>query len=384
MKKENQFLGMRRAGIGLTIIGLAAALLATALLVFPAAAAPAPRPASQAAAPQNEMCLACHAQQAMKIPLESGETLSLYINGETFKTSAHGASEVSCAACHVDFTSFPHPTRTVKSTREVTTQFSQTCQQCHADENSKTMNSVHQAARDAGNLDVAACADCHNPHETRPAAEMTRVEVAATCAKCHNAIYETYKTSVHGSALIGEGNLDVANCVDCHGVHDIQNPTTVEFRNATPKLCARCHTDPVIMDKYELSTQVYSTYVADFHGSTVTLFATTDPGLPTNKAVCTDCHGIHNISRVDDPNTGIAVKKNLLAKCQQCHPDLNENFPDAWMGHYIASPTKYPIVYYINLFYQFLIPTVLGGMAIFVLSDFARRMIDRRKGKHHA
>ncbi|GAB4502872.1 MAG: hypothetical protein Fur0035_24300 [Anaerolineales bacterium] len=375
---------MRQTGTALMIFGLAAALLAAAWLTRPVAAAQVARPAPQADAPKNEMCLACHAQQAMQIPLESGETLSLYVNGESFKTSAHGAKEVACAACHSDITTFPHPERKAKSLREVTTQFSQTCQQCHADENGKTMQSVHQAARDSGNLNAAACADCHNPHATRPVAEMTKAETAATCAQCHNAIYETYKTSVHGSALIGEGNLDVATCTDCHGVHDIQNPTTTQFRNETPKLCAKCHTDPAIMDKYGLSTQVYSTYVADFHGATVTLFETTDPSLPTNKAVCTDCHGIHDISRVNDPATGITIKKNLLVKCQQCHPGLNENFPDAWMGHYIASPTKYPIVYYVNLFYQILIPTVLGGMAIFVISDFARRMIDRRKGKNHA
>ncbi len=384
MKRENNFFRARQAGMGFMFLGLAAVVVVAGLMTWPVSAAQSPRPAAQADAPKNEMCLACHAQQAMQIPLESGETLSLYVNGETFKTSAHGAKEVACAACHSDITAFPHPQRTAKSLREVTTQFSQNCQQCHADENGKTMQSVHQAARDAGNLDAAACADCHNPHETRPIAEMTKVDVAATCAQCHNAIYETYQTSVHGSALIGEGNTDVATCTDCHGVHDIQNPTTVQFRNETPKLCAKCHTNPAIMDKYGLPTQVYSTYVSDFHGTTVTLFENTDPGLPTNKAVCTDCHGIHNISRVDDPTTGISIKKNLLVKCQQCHPGLNENFPDAWMGHYIASPTKYPIVYYINLFYQFLIPTVLGGMAIFVISDFVRRMIDRRKGKNHA
>ena len=38
------------------------------------------------------------------------------------------------------------------------------------------------------------------------------------------------------------------------------------------------------------------------------------------------------------------------------------------MSHYVASPTKFPLVYYVNLFYKIFIPTVIGGMLIFVIS----------------
>ena len=138
------------------------------------------------------------------------------------------------------------------------------------------------------------------------------------------------------------------------------------------------------MDKYGIPTQVLNTYVADFHGTTVTLFEKTSPDQVTNKPVCFDCHGVHNIKRVDDPQYGLAMKENLLAACNKCHPDATTNFPDAWMSHYIPSPTKYPIVYYVNLFYTIFIPTVIGGMLIYVLSDVARRLIERRKGVKHA
>jgi hypothetical protein len=37
-------------------------------------------------------------------------------------------------------------------------------------------------------------------------------------------------------------------------------------------------------------------------------------------------------------------------------------------------------VYFVNLFYQFFIPAVLGGMAVFVVTDFIRRLINRMKG----
>ena len=52
------------------------------------------------------------------------------------------------------------------------------------------------------------------------------------------------------------------------------------------------------------------------------------------------------------------------------------------MSHYIASPQKYPLVYYVNLFYKFFIPAIIGGMLIFVISDIVRRVINRVKGAH--
>ncbi|MBK7452544.1 MAG: hypothetical protein IPJ46_02160 [Anaerolineales bacterium] len=36
-------------------------------------------------------------------------------------------------------------------------------------------------------------------------------------------------------------------CIDCHGVHNIQDPTTAQFRNETPQLCAKCHANDTLM-----------------------------------------------------------------------------------------------------------------------------------------
>jgi len=131
------------------------------------------------------------------------------------------------------------------------------------------------------------------------------------------------------------------------------------------------------MDKYGISTQVFNTYVADFHGTTVTLFQKESPDAPTNKPVCFDCHGVHDIAKADDPQKGLQVKQNILKKCQVCHPGATDNFSTAWMSHYIPSPEKYPVVYFVNIFYQLLIPGVLGGMAVLVVLDISS--IVRRK-----
>jgi hypothetical protein len=207
-----------------------------------------------------------------------------------------------------------------------------------------------------------------------------RVWVPQTCSKCHSAIYNQYKDSVHGSALIGEGNPDVPTCIDCHNVHNIQDPTTAAFRLNSPQICAKCHTDEAKMAKYGISTQVLNTYVADFHGTTVMLFEKMTPDAETNKPVCYDCHGIHDIRRADDPEKGLQVRENLLKRCQVCHPNATTNFSAAWLSHYIPSPEKNPIVYYVNLFYKFFIPTVLGGMALLVALDLNKLARRRSRG----
>jgi hypothetical protein len=170
----------------------------------------------------------------------------------------------------------------------------------------------------------------------------------------------------------------VPTCIDCHGVHDVQGPSTGPFHLFSPTVCARCHADEALMDKYGLSTDILETYVADFHGTTVMLFEKTAPDQETNKPVCIDCHGVHDIRSVRDPNSTV-IQENLLGTCRRCHPDATANFPAAWLGHYPPDPVHAPLVYFVNLFYQILIPVVIGGMLLFVGSDVVRRVLNRRR-----
>lgn len=367
---------------GLSLLAAAGIGLTQSVHASPAASPPAQEPA-------NDYCIGCHTQQGLSRKLDDGSVLPLTINGERFRGSVHGEENVACVDCHTNITTFPHPVFSAASRRAVTLELYKACESCHSEQYNNVLDSVHQTALTAGNTNAAVCTDCHNPHEQKRLTDPrsgallpeARLGIPQTCARCHSAIYQTYKASVHGAALTGQGNPDVPTCIDCHGVHNIQNPTTARFRNATPQLCAQCHTDAKRMSKYGISTDVLNTYVADFHGTTVTLFEQVSPDTPTNKPVCTDCHGVHDISLVDNPATGIAIKENLLGKCQRCHPNVTSaNFTAAWMSHYVASPTHFPLVYYVNLFYKIFVPTVIGGMLVFVLSDIFRRGLERRKG----
>jgi predicted CXXCH cytochrome family protein len=222
-----------------------------------------------------------------------------------------------------------------------------------------------------GKLEAAVCTDCHGAHEI-PVPNEPRERISHTCQQCHSTIFDEYATSVHGEALLGESNPDVPTCIECHGVHNIGDPTTNLFRIRSPQLCAECHADEELMVEYEISTQVFDTYVADFHGSTVTIFEHQDPNVETNKAVCYDCHGVHDIHAPDDPEAGI--KANLLVTCQQCHPDATANFPDSWTSHFEPSPEHNPLVYYVNLFYKFVIPATVAFFVFMVLTDIYRRI----------
>ncbi|MBL8098970.1 MAG: hypothetical protein JNK81_07295 [Anaerolineales bacterium] len=345
----------------------------------------------QGGQPTNDFCLACHQQEGVELNLGS-ESLSVTINPTAFGLSVHNEEGIKCVDCHSNISEYPHPEVQENNAHDFSLALNMSCKDCHEEQYSRVQDSVHQKAQDEGNKNTPLCSDCHNPHtQTRvigtESGELTiaaRLHIPQTCAECHTDKYNQYKESVHGKALTEEGNLDVPTCTDCHGVHNIEDPRTASFRNTTPALCADCHDNAEIMDKYGISTNVLETYVADFHGTNVKLFGEQSPNETTNKAVCTDCHGVHDIARVDNAETGIALRENLLVKCQVCHPDATANFPGAWMSHYEPSPEHNPIVYYVNLFYQIMIPGIIGGMVFFILTDIYRRRINRAKGVKHS
>ncbi|GIV66610.1 MAG: hypothetical protein AB1457_03350 [Chloroflexota bacterium] len=376
----------------LLVVGIAAVLMVISLIGLANFQKPQPVLAKatfieEAQLPNNAACLSCHMVEGQVKEFPNGDLISVVVAPETYGSSAHAT--LSCQVCHTNISGYPHPENLAQSSRDYTLQYQNTCNQCHPSQASELMDSVHSKAMAEGNPNAPICADCHNPHQQPKiqkdeqgrlmAAE--HAQSAMVCGKCHSTIYEDYAKSVHGTGVLIEKNPDVPSCIDCHGVHTVRGPSGgAAFRLSSPKICADCHTNEEIMSKYGLSTQVLQTYVADFHGTTVTLFEKLDPDQQINMPVCYDCHGVHDIRPADDPLKGLQVKQNLLATCQKCHPDATENFPDAWLGHYIPDRNRYPLVYWVNEFYKYFIPTVLGGMGLFVVSDIYRRwVVDRRK-----
>jgi predicted CXXCH cytochrome family protein len=363
--------------LGIVLAG-ALALLAQQ----PALAAPDRQEATPTPAPMriesDQQCLDCHTAPDQVKTLPNGDVLYLTLDADRFAISAHGEAEVGCRDCHTDVTAYPHDPLAARSLRQVTISFSERCADCHEDESARVQDSIHAELRAGGNDDAAACADCHNPHYQVKVEPLSRIP--ATCARCHSGIAQEYRLSVHGAAIMDNENADAPLCITCHGVHTIQDPNTAEWLSKSPQLCASCHADPERMAPYGLNTNVLSTYVADFHGTTTTLFEKQTPDQLPNTPLCIDCHGIHNIKKVTDAESAV-IKGNLLITCQKCHPDATENFSDAWLSHYIPSPEHNPLVYYVTIFYQIFVPVTVAGMAVFVASDVGRQALSRWRRK---
>ncbi|NIA25840.1 MAG: cytochrome C [Gammaproteobacteria bacterium] len=329
----------------------------------------------------NSYCLSCHEGSSVAIPLPSGESLSVAVDGHEYADSVHGELDVACVLCHTTISPYPHDPITAESRRAFTVQMYSACSTCHFAEYTKTRDSDHELAREAGVTEAAVCSDCHGSHNIRAPGE-PRTSIPLMCRKCHSEIYNAYEDSVHGGALT-TGNPDVPTCTDCHGIHDVKGPhEDSPFRLFSPQICADCHADETLMGKYNISTNVFSSYLADFHGTTVVLFEKLAPGQDTNKPVCVDCHGVHDIKAPSNTDSSV-YKENLLGTCRRCHPDATANFPDAWLSHYAPSPTDAPLVYWVNTFYKILIPLVIGAMLLAVLLDVRRRLAARLRERRH-
>jgi hypothetical protein len=359
-------------------------LVGVALLgwfVEPVAAEPG-NPAPQLQGPSNDYCLGCHASPAQTTEFPSGEPLYITIDPDIFYQSVHGEAGYACVQCHTDITEYPHPALAARTRREYVVDNYRTCATCHQDKYDMTLDSVHQRALAAGNNEAAVCTDCHGVHNVN-LPEERREAVPHMCERCHSEIYNIYADSAHGAALLDEDNPDVPTCVDCHGVHTVSGPSESQFHLFSPQICAQCHADAELMARYDISTDVFDTYVTDFHGTTVVLFEEIAPDQETNKPVCIDCHGVHNIRSSEDPQSSV-MKANLLQTCRKCHPDATINFPESWLSHYVPSPDRHPLVYYVDLFYKIFVPAVLGAMVVYNLTDigriFRRFFKERRNG----
>jgi predicted CXXCH cytochrome family protein len=327
-------------------------------------------------ASEKQYCLGCH-RHDLTMTMRNGETVSLKADTAAMDASVH--AKLSCFDCHFGFSMTEHPKRNFKTARDFSLAHAESCRRCHFDKYTKTMESIHYTMLSQGNLKAPVCTDCHGAHSVAQA-RVDRVKSARRCEKCHADIYNTYVTSVHGSALVNEQNADVPICVDCHTAHTILDARTQDFREKVPEICGQCHANKDLMEKYGLYTGVVNSYLQDFHGVTLKLYkqekAAATGVSRKSIATCVDCHGVHDITRTSGPGTNL-VKARLVKRCQKCHPGAGEEFPDAWLSHYEPSLSNAPLVFVINLMYTILIPFMLIGLILQILLHIWRYAVNR-------
>jgi predicted CXXCH cytochrome family protein len=341
-------------------------LLLTAFLSAPTRQAPPPSP------PDVDTCLGCHSDRSMSVTLPSGETRALYVDLDALRKSVHG-NKLSCTDCHQDMTSTPHDARPFQTKRDFTLAYYEQCKRCHFANYTKTLDSVHFKALERRDRMAPTCVDCHGAHDIAPS-HKPKARMSQTCARCHQGVFEVYTKSVHGRFL--EKIDDVPGCTDCHRSHDVAGPRDGNWQKRTPELCGTCHANKALMKKYGLSTAVSQTYVADFHGMTASLQGAATPRESSVVALCTDCHGVHDIAKVNEPGSRV-LRANLVKTCSRCHEGASENFPAAWMSHYEPTWEKAPLVYGVQLFYDILIPFMMAGLLLQILLHFWRVVVNR-------
>ena len=324
---------------------------------------------------EEAYCMKCHGYP-VKMSFRNGESLSGTISISSMQASVH--NKLSCSDCHYGFSSDEHPKRHFATRRDYTLASSENCRRCHFDKYTMTMESIHHTMLSQGKLDAPVCIDCHGSHGISHISK-ERVLFAKRCQQCHAGIYDIYAKSVHGSALFNENNQDVPVCVDCHTAHTIEDPRTLNYQERVPEMCSNCHANEAIVGKYGLSTSVVDSYLSDFHGVTLKFYrlqkdSLNKPARPM--AVCTDCHGTHNISSTVGPDATV-VKANLVKRCQKCHAEAPKNFPDSWLSHYKPSLARAPLVFFVNLVYKIFIPVLVAGLVLQVMLHIWRYVANR-------
>lgn len=214
-------------------------------------------PVHPARLPQT--CGTCHADPSFnaKAGVKLGQPIAAYAASVHARAVAKGENAATCSSCHGSHDILPAANETSRVNRK---NVASTCGLCHADIARTFMSSVHGVAVARGVREAPVCTDCHGEHRILGPGDKGS-PVSATnvprmaCGRCHgdqritekfgikSDTVEAFADSFHG--LAGQaGNLRVANCASCHGVHDIlpsSDPKSHVHPNNLAATCGNCH-----------------------------------------------------------------------------------------------------------------------------------------------
>ena len=332
-------------------------------------------------APVAPKCATCHADQQ-----------TAYDHGVHAKAAAAGNSNVAkCQDCHGsvhELVASSDPKSKVARAN-----IPQTCGACHGQKfvmassgvssapYTSYQESVHGKAVASGSGAAAVCTDCHGKHDILsaldPKSPISKFNVPATCAQCHDNIKQEFVQSIHGQAL-ARGNWQAPVCTDCHGIHTIKAPTDPKSAVATANVqntCGACHASVKLSAEFGVAGNRVSTYLSSYHGMASKVGSST-------VANCASCHGIHNILPSSDPHSTIN-HANLARTCGQCHPGANDKFiaSKVHLDGAQKADVGSKVINYIRRFYIWMIVAVIGGMVLHNLIIFRKKLILHRIGQ---
>jgi cytochrome b subunit of formate dehydrogenase len=355
-------------------------------------------PQTQTASIPDSACLACHQAGKPEIQVPGGKDDDgnpvkrplFSIAPDKYAGGVH--AKMACVTCHTEITDTTAPHKIAEGAK------APNCAQCHldlwkklqdehdADPNSRLAivvqniaaykKSFHAEKSDDSPSGVkATCTDCHNTHTFNVPSRGTiaRTEwhqtVPQVCgAQCHTDELDDYSKSVHGKEFKA-GNKHAPVCTDCHTTHDIGNTSANPVKLVITQNCGGCHKEQ------------YETYRNTYHGQVNRL------GF-TYTAKCFDCHGSHEIAKVDDPASSVSAH-NRLKTCSKCHNDKKPGMHNATSGFESFAPhanshdfKRFPVLFIVAKFMEGLLYFVFIFFWLHTILWGYREWQDRRQGKY--
>lgn len=177
------------------------------------------------------------------------------------------------------------------------------------------------------------CISCHQDAQEIPHPEKL---APVSCRNCHRIESQIYLQSDHGRA-ISKGKTEAATCTSCHGkTHTLlpsRNPASPVHRKNIPETCASCHADPKKMEGARLSEkEPFDTYLHSVHGEAIREGK-------INSAVCSDCHGTHDLHAGSNPLSKI-YRTNIPSTCGRCHENVRQVYDQSVHGRAIKAGIK--------------------------------------------
>jgi hypothetical protein len=264
-----------------------------------------------------QVCLDCHGEEGMEME-KNGKTVPITVNKGVFLSSAHG--KLKCVDCHKGFNpdDIPH-----KAKIELIN-----CKSCHpAPLEKHPFHPQLSLSNGTGGSPDMNCKTCHGNHDVKtkdsPSSPTNFMNSTNYCGKCHTKEKSQHLKSTHMVELYRH-NPKAPTCIFCH-----RNPVTanfklsqVELKRNQQKLCLSCH-----LDDKSVTTKFSKTlinYANSVHGKAIAR------GIGA-AAICTDCHGTHDLEKVSGPSSRIS-KQNVAKICSKCHIGVAQEYDNSVHG----------------------------------------------------
>jgi len=221
---------------------------------------------------------------------------------------------IGCQDCHLDIKDESHTEK--KNYQKVK------CETCHEEYANLVKSDIHHRLK--GKVkNPPDCKFCHGTHEIKSPPKENKLKVEEICSKCHTSI--VLANPYHAKAV--EGN----KCISCHKQIGYKKLSQSVHKNLE---CADCH-NYISNNLGNHPQNVGATQKADCylcHSAIAKEHRESIHGISLSEgvdeaAMCWNCHGSHEIKKVNDPASSV-YPKNLAGTCGVCHdnPKLVEKF----------------------------------------------------------